>query len=93
MYLPIAAQFPAGDSERLTALFGAAYKAGLLRSDFYPVLQLTLVLSVFQVYCASRPLYQTLLAGDDMSSPAALARAREYITAFVVAGLTAQRSG
>jgi hypothetical protein len=35
------------------------------------------------------PLYQMVLPGEDFSSHAALARAREYIIAFVVAGIMA----
>ena len=38
-------------------------------------------------YVAAIPLYQTLLPGEDLSSAAVLARAREFIVAFVVGGL------
>jgi len=86
-YRQLASQFAAGDSKRFEAIFHAAYAAGLLRSDFYPVLQLTLVLHVCQTYCASLPLYAMLLPGDDISSVEQLARAREFITDFVVSGL------
>jgi hypothetical protein len=33
------------------------------------------------------PLYQMVLPGEDVSSAAALARAREYIVDFIVAGM------
>jgi TetR/AcrR family transcriptional regulator len=86
-YVQIASQFAAGDNEQIKTLFREAYEAGLLRSDFYPALQLTLVLHLCQSYCAYLPLYQVLLSGEDISSSSALARAREYIAAFVVAGM------
>ena len=40
-------------------------------------------------YLASIPLYQMFLTGEDLSSAAALARAREYIVQFIVAGMLA----
>jgi hypothetical protein len=89
-YRQIASQFAAGDSDRFATFFRAAYSAGLLRSDFYPALQLTLVLQVCQAYHASLPLYEMLLPGADISTAAQLARARSYITGFVVAGLMAR---
>lgn len=86
-YMQVASQFAAGENEQIVTLFRSAYDAGLIRSDFYPVLQLTLVLHLCQAYCVSLPLYQMILAGEQLSSPAALARAREYITEFVVSGI------
>jgi TetR/AcrR family transcriptional regulator len=91
-YLQIASQFAAGESGQIKALFRAAYDAGLLRSDFYAEIQLTFVLHLCQSYYASLPLYQMLLAGEDISSSSALVRAREYIVAFVVAGMMTNSS-
>jgi TetR/AcrR family transcriptional regulator len=86
-YIQIASQFTARENEEILTLFRAAYEGGLIRSDFYPVLQLTLVLHLCQAYCASLPLYQIFLAGEQLSSSEALARAREYMTEFVVSGI------
>lgn len=91
-YIQIASQFAAGESGQIKALFRAAYDAGLIRSDFYAEIQLTFVLHLCQSYCASLPLYQMLLAGEDITSSSALVRAREYIVAFVVAGMMADSS-
>jgi hypothetical protein len=38
-------------------------------------------------YLTSIPLYQLFHAGEDLSSTAAFARAREYITDFIVHGM------
>jgi TetR/AcrR family transcriptional regulator len=91
-YMQIASQFEAGENEAIVTLFRSAYDAGLIRSDYYPVLQLTLILHLCQAFCISLPLYQMILAGE-LSSPAALARAREYITGFVVSGIMSHPPG
>ena len=75
------------DADQLETLFHKVRSAGLLRSDFVPVIQLTMVLQICQSYLAYLPLYQLLLPGEDVSSAAALARSREYIVAFIVAGM------
>jgi TetR/AcrR family transcriptional regulator len=91
-YLAVASQFTAGESEPEKALFKRAVDAGLLRSDFFPMLQLTLVLNLCQSYCASLPLYQTILSEGNIASPASLALAREYLTGLVVAGMMTDSS-
>jgi TetR/AcrR family transcriptional regulator len=67
--------------------FRNAYNAGLIRSDFFPVIQFTLVLQICQSYLAFLPLYQTVLPDEDLSSTDALARARKYIVDLMVAGI------
>src|SRR5438132_7392784 len=42
-YAQIASQFPTDESDQLEALFKGAWRAGLLRSDFSALIQLTLV--------------------------------------------------
>jgi TetR/AcrR family transcriptional regulator len=86
-YAQIAAQFSTEESGQFETLFQEARNAGLLRSDFPPTIQLLLILHLCQSYLASLTLYQTLLPGSDLSSAAALARAREDIVALVVAGM------
>jgi len=75
------------DVERFRTLLSKVQSAGLLRSDFTPVIQLITVVYFCPYYLASLPLYQMLLPGEDVSSIAALARAREYIIEFVVHGM------
>ncbi len=87
-----ASAFTAGESEPVKTLFRTAMDAGLLRSDFFPMIQLTLVLNLCQSYCASLPLYRTILSGEDIASPTSLALAREYLSNLVVAGMMADSS-
>ncbi len=86
-FTQIAAHFPPAYTDQFEMLFQKARKAGLLRSDFLPVIQFTMLLQVCQAYLLSLPLYQTLLPDADLSSASALAQARDYLADFVVAGI------
>ncbi|GHO99638.1 hypothetical protein KSF_096860 [Reticulibacter mediterranei] len=86
-FTKIAERFPPEYTDQFEILFQKARKAGLLRSDFLPVIQFTMLLQLCQVYLLSLPLYQTLLPDVDLSSTSALAQARDYLTDFVVAGI------
>ena len=86
-YARISSQFDAEDNDLFRELFHKARSAGLLRSDFDPLIQLTLAEQVCWSYLTAIPLYQMVLPGKDLSSAAALAHARESIVAFVVRGL------
>ncbi len=86
-FAQIASQFPPEDTAQLEPLFHKARGAGLLRSDFIPMIQLTMMVPMCQAYLAYLPLYQRLLPGEDLSSASGLARAREYLVDFVVAGM------
>jgi TetR/AcrR family transcriptional regulator len=81
-------QFDTEDADQFEALFRKARSVGLLRSDFVPLIQLSMVLQICLTYLTFIPLYQmVLLPGEDLFSAAALARAREYLVAFVVHGM------
>jgi len=86
-YAKIASQLDTEDVDKFGALFRTARKAGLLRSDFHPVIQLTLLVQVCQSYLAFLPLYQMLVPDEDVSSAAVLAGTREHIVTFIVAGM------
>jgi len=86
-FTQITARFPPEYIDQFEMLCHRARSAGLLRSDFLPVIQFTMLLQICQVYLVSLPLYQTLLPGSDLSSVSALAQAREYLADFVVAGI------
>jgi len=86
-FAQISSQFPPEDTDQFELLFHKARGAGLLRSDFVPMIQLTMMLPMCQAYLAYLPLYQQLLPGEDLSSARGLARAREYLVDFVVAGM------
>ncbi|MGZ3609071.1 MAG: TetR/AcrR family transcriptional regulator [Ktedonobacteraceae bacterium] len=75
------------DADQFRALLHKARRAGLLRSDVDPIIQLTIAEQMCWSYLTSIPLYQILLADEDLSSAESLARAREYIVAFVVHGM------
>jgi TetR/AcrR family transcriptional regulator len=83
----ISPQFSKEHIERFETLFLKAERAGLVRSSFAPLAQLSVPLQICQSYLAYLPWFQTLLPGEDLSSPDALARAREYFVALVVAGI------
>ncbi len=87
IYAKIISQFESENIDQIRKLFSKARSAGLLRSDFDPLIQLVLAEQMCWSYLASIPLYQMFLAGEDLSSAPALARAREYIVAFVVHGM------
>jgi TetR/AcrR family transcriptional regulator len=87
-YLRIISQLNTDDTEPLEAIFRKAWSAGLLRSDFVPMIQLTMLLQICLSYLTFIPLYQKVITpGEDLFSAAALARAHEYIVAFVVHGM------
>jgi TetR/AcrR family transcriptional regulator len=86
-YVKIFSQFETEDVDQLRTLFARARSAGLLRSDVDPIIQLVVAEQMCWSYLASIPLYQMLLPAEDVSSAAALARAREYIVEFVVHGM------
>jgi TetR/AcrR family transcriptional regulator len=86
-FAKIVSQFDTEDIDLFRTLFSRVRSAGLLRSDFDPVIQLILAEQMCWSYLTWIPLYQMILPGEDVSSAAALARAREYIVELVVAGM------
>jgi TetR/AcrR family transcriptional regulator len=86
-YTKIMSQFDTEDVDKFRILFHAARSAGLLRSDFDPLIQLVVAEQMCWSYLSTIPLYQVLLAGEDLSSAAALTHARQYIVDFVVHGM------
>jgi AcrR family transcriptional regulator len=86
-FTQITARFPPEYMGQFERLFEIARSTGLLRSDFSPVIQFTMLLQICQVYLVSLPLYQTLLPGSDLASARALAQAREFLADLVVEGI------
>ena len=86
-YAKIAHLLKIEDIDQFETLFQPIQSAGLLRSGFNPVLQLTMIMQICQAYLTSLPLYQMILPNEDVSSAAALARAREYIIDFAIHGI------
>jgi AcrR family transcriptional regulator len=83
----IAQGFPSENSERFEAFFRNASSAGLLRSDFLPKIQFSMLMQVCQVHFSFSPLYRLLLPNEDLGSAAFLARSRRYLVDFIVAGM------
>ncbi len=88
-YAQIVSQFPVEDVDLFEKILRRAQSAGLLRSDFLPVIQLTTVVQMCLTYLASFPMYQMLLPGADVSSAESRARARDFFVDFVTAGMMA----
>ena len=86
-FAKIVSQFDTEDLDQMRTIFDKARSAGLLRSDFDPVIQLVVAEQMCWSYLTSLPMYQMILPGEDVSSAAALARAREHLVEFVVAGM------
>ncbi|HLI07689.1 MAG TPA: TetR/AcrR family transcriptional regulator [Ktedonobacteraceae bacterium] len=87
-YTKIMSQLDTEDVDQLRTLFTRARNAGLLRSAFDPFVQIIMAEAFCWSYLASIPLYQ-MFTDDDLSSPAAIARAREFLVAFIVHGMMA----
>jgi AcrR family transcriptional regulator len=85
-YGKIASLFQIEGFEQLEALFSTAQKAGLLRSDFDPLVLFLLAEQICWFFPTSLPFYQMVLPKRDFSSTQALARARKQIIEFIVAG-------
>ena len=92
-YTKILSQFDTEDVDKFRTLFNTARGAGLLRSEVDPLIQLVVAEQVCWSYLSTIPLYQMLLAGEDLSSAAAFAQARQYIVDFVVNGMMVNPKG
>jgi|SRR5579859_7796722 len=86
-YARVATQLPPDASGSFEAVFQRARQAGLLRSGFQNLIQLTLIFQVCQSYLAFLPMYQAMLPGEAMSSEQSLLRAREHLVRFIVGGM------
>jgi TetR/AcrR family transcriptional regulator len=91
-FAKIVSQRDIEDVDQFKPFFHKAQSAGLLRSGFDPMIQFIMAVYFCHYYLGSIPIYQMFLPGEDFSSPAALARAREHIVEFVVHGMMADPS-
>jgi TetR/AcrR family transcriptional regulator len=90
-FAQIASQFAPEDLARASPLFQRARESGLLRSDFVPTIQFTMLLPWCQIYLGYLPLYQRLLPDEDLACARRLADARDYLVDFVVSGMMGSR--
>jgi TetR/AcrR family transcriptional regulator len=76
------------DVHQFRHLLERAQDEGLLRPGIDSMIQILMTTYFFcMCYLACIPLYRMVLPGEDVSSPAALERAREYIVDFVMRGM------
>jgi TetR/AcrR family transcriptional regulator len=75
-----------GSVDRLKSILYQAQAKKLIRPDYDTSMIFIMALSICQSYLTSIPRYQSLFNDDHLSSPEALARAREQIVRFVIHG-------
>ena len=85
-YVKVAALFKIEGLDQFESFISKAQTAGLLRSGLDLSVLFLLAEQICWTYPTSLPFYQLVLPGRDLSSPAALARARTQIVDFIVAG-------
>jgi AcrR family transcriptional regulator len=88
-YGKIASQLDTSDIEMLRPLLSTIKDAGLLRSDFDPMIQIAVAELMSVLFLACVPLFQMFLPTEGLPSPEALARGREFIIEFIARGLLA----
>jgi AcrR family transcriptional regulator len=77
-----------GDREEVSHLGPMLQHPKWLWSPFAPTIQLSLLVQICHSYLAFLPLHQMLFPNEDVSSAEALSHAREYLTTFLMRGLT-----
>jgi hypothetical protein len=75
------------DVDQFTAVLVKVQRAGLLRSNINPIVQMTPAIFTGLTFLAMLPLFRILLPGVDLSSAAALESVRDYFIEFVSRGL------
>lgn len=75
------------DIDQFAAVLIKVQTARLLRSNLNPVVQITPAMFMAHTFLGMLPIYRLLMPAVDVSSPAGLQAAREYIIEFVVHGL------
>ena len=75
------------DTAPFTRLIRHAERAGLLRPGFTPLIRLAMVTQICQSFLAYLPLYQMMVAEEDVSTKQALTLARQHLVRFIVGGM------
>ncbi len=86
-YARLISQKDRDDIAQVAPFFRKLQSEGLLRPDINPSVQFIMAIFSGLHYLSLLPLLQMLLPGEDLSSTAALAHAKEYIIEFVTRGL------
>jgi TetR/AcrR family transcriptional regulator len=86
-YAKIISERDRQDVEQFQPFFKRATNAGVLHSNFAPMQQILMAEFIIPSFLAILPLYRLLVPGDDLSSPAAMAQAKEFVIEFTIRGL------
>jgi len=89
-FAKIATQFPTKELERVEGIFRQARRAGLLRSGFHPLIQMSMVSQICISYLSSVPLYQLLVSREDLGAEQSLADAKKYVVEAIVDGMVTE---
>lgn len=85
--LQLTSQIPTDDSSQFENFFRKAQDTGMLRTDFIPFIQYSMIVQISQAYLASIPMYQRMLPEKDLTSSETLTAARDYLVDFIIAGM------
>jgi len=86
-YRKIASQFNTEDTKLFRELLSKANDAGLIRPGIDTAMTFSIAYTTCMAYLNSIPLIEVTFNEEDLSSRAALARAREIIVEFVIHGI------
>ncbi|MGO9409796.1 MAG: TetR/AcrR family transcriptional regulator [Spirochaetia bacterium] len=86
-FAKIVTRFPTKELDRIEDVFRKAWRAGLLRSDFHPLIQMSLVSQICVSYLASLPLYHLLVSDQDLGEKKGLLRAKRFVVDAIVHGM------
>ncbi len=86
-FAKIATQFPTEELKRMEGIFRQARRAGLLRSGFHPLIQMSMVSQICVSYLGSVPLYQLLVSGEDLGGERSLEEAKKYVVEAILHGM------
>jgi len=83
----IAAHSPTDELTPIEDLFRQGRRAGLLRSGFHPLIQISMISQICVSYLGSVPLYQQLVPDEDLAGEKGLMEARKYVVEAIVHGM------
>lgn len=86
-YIRISSEFSQEVVEPFYQVCREAVENGILKSDFAPFIQITITQPICQIYLAYLPLYQISFSDQDLTSPGALERARDFIVGLILSGI------
>lgn len=86
-YKRINSEFSQGENEPFYQVCRKAVETGRLKSDFAPFIQIIISQPICQLYLAYLPLYQLSFPDQDLTSPGAIEKARDFIVNLILSGI------